>query len=241
MKKMSLFSLLFVSLFFVSSALAEGEANYYVRDIDNSTSITKDQAIVKIEGVEPDVQRTIMIKSVRTLFPSFERNNLFLQDLAVPAGTKLTIFRSVNGEAEYQPLEKFYRYDGGSNKLKKMRINNWYLPNRGPLIISPNEHRAVWFIESGRGYARFLQLFDFVKDTRKIIKILPVGQSFDYGDAVNLTYQHSVEWLDDCTIGYKTYSQTKKRTLDAAGDEAEKALLIKSEIIKLDGAKHLCF
>ena len=213
---------------------------YYVRDIYNATddpNEAKDQELVQIHGNGDNDTHTVIIASLRKLFPELKKYNLSLIDFANPKvekGTNYVIFRAKQDNSEKQAQERFYRFDIKKQQLKAMKINKFYQGGKGPVVkLSPLEDRFLWMPVGKNGSARKLYVFDLLTDTRHLIASLPASQSFDASDTQVPEYANEIEWLDNNTVGYTVFSQSKKAKVGPDDTEWREKLLVRESIRKL--------
>lgn len=206
---------------------------YYLRNLPYGAEIPTDQELVLVRGNGDNDTRTIIIPSVRKLFPKLKKYDLILQDFAAPNDSGDVFFRASHNDDEYQPHERFYKFDIKTKQLKAMKINNFYIPGKGPFALSPLEDRFYWIPVSKGGSARQLYVFDLIEDKRTLVVSLPAGQTFDTNNGEMLNYRNEVEWLDNNTLGYSIFSQSKKAKIAFDDEDWYKKLFIKHGLKKL--------
>lgn len=215
---------------------------YYARDITNNSEKVIDQELVKIHGNGTDDTRTIIIPSIRKLFPELKKDNLYLDVFATPkvdGGTNYIIFRAVETNPKKIYKEKFYRFDIKKKQLKAMKINKLYQGSRElGITVSPLEDRFFWTPVGKKHSARQLYVFDLLTDTRKLLVSLPASQSFDAGDPKSEESSLEVEWLDNNNIGYTVFSQTKKSKVSIDDPDWHTKLFVREGLFKLKPVRY---
>lgn len=159
-------------------------------------------------------ETTIVTEKLDSLFPELAEDGVVMELLAEPnypdSAVKYAFFQAINLKYEAQPATNFYALNKKNRTIKRMNISKLLPANRGEIKVSTTETKLAWSPVGSGGSARELYVFDLLTDTRKLVKTLPVGQTFDKGDGTLLNFSSDFEWLDENTIGYKVYNQKNK-------------------------------
>lgn len=202
----------------------------------NFTNDGLNQQLVEVYPFTDEVN--VIIPDMYKKFPELKKNGLMMLPFSKPENSDFVYFISITPDFfAAQPDMKLYKFNEKTKKMSRMNINSLFTPNIGDVKLSPDGTKALWIPVKKDGNARTLYMFDLEKDTRKTLMNLPAGETFDAGDGALFNFVNQVDWFSDDTIGYKVYSQTKKKKVGPVGefdDEGrEEVLTVRKGLIKL--------
>lgn len=165
-------------------------------------------------------QRKVVAENLDEMFPELAEEGVVMELIAEPtypdSAMRYAFFQAKNPSMELQPKTTFYKLDKVTGVIHRMKISSLLPANTGNIEVNTTETKLAWSPVKSGGVARELYVFDLIKDTRTLVKTLPAGQTFDTSDGELLNFSSKFEWLDEKSIGYKTYN-TKTKEFIAEG------------------------
>lgn len=162
----------------------------------------------------------VVAENLDEMFPELAEDGVIMELIAEPtypdSAMRYAFFQAKKIPGELQPKTTFYKLDTVIGTISRMKISSLLPANTGNIEVNTTETKLAWSPVKSGGVARELYVFDLIKDTRTLVKTLPTGQTFDTSNGEPLNFSSKFEWLDEKTIGYKTYD-TKTKEFIADG------------------------
>ena len=183
---------------------------YETRDNLGSPPDKWDQQIVEIN--KQTGEEVAIVDSVKVAVPELQRKfNLLLKVFAQPDNSDLVYFKSVLVDTD-NLSGALYSFDTRNKVFNRMNVNKVYDGFFGGFALSLDQKRFVWIPDAkdGSGNAKVMYLINLLNDDYKILHQLSGNETFNGGYfAFNSLFK--VRWLDNNTISYSAYDQSKKR------------------------------
>lgn len=156
-----------------------------------------------------DGTASIVVKSVKEAIPALkEKDNLTLKVFAQSAdGT--VIFKSIYMDTDDSSGD-LYAFDIVSHAFTRMKVNEIYDGFYGGFALSADQTRFAWVPNKEMGGdTKTMYLIDLASDSYEAIVQLSGKETFN-GGGFALSSSFNISWIDNETLRYSVYDQSKK-------------------------------